>query len=240
LEQAGRIVRIEEALMQLAANHDGPTIASVQVGRIQPLGVEGVPSGFVKSAVVDPVEVTPLGLAGDEQADVSVHGGPDKAVYLYPSEHYPQWLRDVPRHERLLVAGGFGENITTTGLHEDGVCIGDVLRMGTAEVQVTQPRQPCFKLGLRFDDNGLGRLMVHSGRTGWYVRVLTPGRVQAGALIQTLRRPNPDWSVARFNRLITARREAPSEILAQVAALDGLAEVWKQGLLMALDQRHSS
>ncbi len=153
---------------------DAPRVMSVQAGRIAPLGPNGVPSGFVKSAVVDAVPVGHLGLEGDEQADLTVHGGPDKAVYFYPAEHYLDWLRDVPRHERALIAGAFGENLTTSGLTEDSVSIGEVLRIGSTELQVTQPRQPCFKLGLRFGDNTLGRIMMQSGRTGWYVRVLTP------------------------------------------------------------------
>jgi len=125
---------------------DTARVASVQVGRIAPLGPESVPSAFVKLPVTGPVHAATLGLAGDEQADLTVHGGPDKAVYLYPSEHYPLWLRDVPRHAQTLMAGAFGENITTSGLEEATVAIGDVFRIGTAEVQVTQPRQPCFKL----------------------------------------------------------------------------------------------
>src|SRR5689334_21378211 len=170
-------------------------VVSVQVGPIAPLGPSDrqVPSAFVKSNVIGPVRVEPLGLAGDEQADLTVHGGPDKAVYCYPSEHYPRWINDVPRHEAMLVAGAFGENLTTQGLNEVSVSIGDVFRIGSAEFQVTQPRQPCFKFGLRFNDNSLGRMMIQSGRTGWYVRVLKPGVLQAGDAMQTLRKPNPDW-----------------------------------------------
>ncbi len=206
-----------------------PRVASVQVGRIAPLGWQGVPSGFVKSAVSGPVRVALLNLEGDEQADLTVHGGPDKAVYFYPSEHYPDWIRDVPRHERALVAGAFGENITSTGLDESSISIGDVFRIGSAEMQVSQPRQPCFKLGLRFDDSSLGRIMMQTGRTGWYVRVLTPGVLQAGDEIELLRRPNPDWTVSRFNRFLLNRKSPKSEI-AELAALEGLADVWKQGL----------
>jgi MOSC domain-containing protein YiiM len=211
------------------------TVESVQVGRVAPLGPDGVTSGFVKSPVAGPVEAMPLGLRGDEQADLTVHGGLDKAVYFYPSEHYPRWGRDVPRHTPMLVAGAFGENITTAGLDEDSVSIGDVLRIGTAELQVTQPRQPCFKLGLRFDDSGLGRLMLQSGRTGWYTRVIIPGTLAAGDEIHVVRRPNPAWTIARFNRFIPRRRDARSEF-AELAALEGLAEVWKQAARDADDR----
>lgn len=218
--------------MQQAAHPELPTVASVQVGRIAPLGPQRVPSGFVKSAVPGPIHVVPLGLQGDEQADLSVHGGPDKAVYFYPAEHYPRWISDAPRHERLLIAGGFGENITTTGLDEDSVCIGDTFRIGTAEVQVTQPRQPCFKLGLRFSDNSLGRVMMQSGRTGWYVRVLAPGTLQAGDSILVLRRPNPRWTISRFNRFILGRRNAMTD-LAELTLLEGLADGWRQAIVEA-------
>ncbi|MBX3379059.1 MAG: MOSC domain-containing protein [Phycisphaeraceae bacterium] len=212
-----------------------PRVMSVQVGRIAPLGARGVPSGFVKSAVSGPVNVAPLGLHGDEQADLTVHGGPDKAVYFYPSEHYPSWLKDVPRHEHVLHAGAFGENITTLGLDEQTVAIGDVFRIGSAEFQATQPRQPCFKLGLRFNDNSLGRIMLQTGRTGWYVRVLTPGTLQAGDEIEVLRRPNPRWTIARFNGFIFNKKATKAEIV-EVAGLEGLAEVWRTGLEESLSE----
>jgi len=215
--------------MSVPLRAGSPRVLSVQVGRIAPLGARGVPSGFVKLAIAGPVNVAPLGLTGDEQADLTVHGGPDKAVYFYPSEHYPSWLKDVPRHEHALHAGAFGENVTTSGLDEDTVAIGDVFRIGSAEFQVTQPRQPCFKLGLRFNDNSLGRIMMQTGRTGWYVRVLKTGAVQAGDEIQILRRPNPQWSISRFSKALFNQRATKAEI-AEVAGLEGLAKVWKTGL----------
>ena len=203
-----------------------PRVVSVQVGRIAPLGPQRVPSGFVKSPVHGPVHAGRLDLTGDEQADPSVHGGPDKAVYCYPSEHYPLWLRDLPRHAQVLVPGAFGENLTTAGLDEGSVSIGDVLRVGSAELQVTQPRQPCFKLALRFDDKGLPRAMMKTGRSGWYVRVLIEGELQAGDAIHILRRPNPAWTIARFNALILGQGATRDEF-AELAALEGLAEGWK-------------
>ena len=215
-------------------SQDSPMVVSVQVGRIAPLGPQGVPSAFVKSAVVGPVQVGPLCLHGDEQADLTVHGGRDKAVYLYPAEHYPRWLRDLPAHELALIAGAFGENLTIAGLNEDTVSIGDVFGIGTAEMQVTQPRQPCFKLSLRFGDNNLGRIMMQTGRTGWYVRVLKPGALQAGDEIRTLRRPSRDWTISRFNRFISSRRDALGS-LAELAALEGLADAWKQQIVEALE-----
>jgi MOSC domain-containing protein YiiM/ketosteroid isomerase-like protein len=174
------------------------SIVSVQVGRVAPLGPAGVPSGFVKRPVSGTVAVTPLGLLGDEQADLRIHGGPEKAVYLYPEEHYERWRALFPEHAAALVPGGFGENLTTRGLDEATICIGDVLIVGTARLQVTQPRQPCFKLGLRFDDPRLARAMISHGLSGWYARVLDPGTVEANAPIRLFDRPNPEWPVARL------------------------------------------
>jgi len=153
------------------------SIVSVQVGRVAPLGSRQVPSAFVKRPIAGRVMVERLGLAGDQQADLRVHGGPDKAIYCYPSEHYAKWLAEHPSTESLLVPGGFGENLTTLGLDEDQLCLGDVLRIGGVKAQVTQPRRPCFKLGLRFADMQMLDAMLRSGRSGWYLRVLEPGLI---------------------------------------------------------------
>lgn len=203
-----------------------PTVVSIQTGRIAPLGPEGVASGFVKSPVAGPVRIGRLGLEGDEQADLTVHGGPDKAVYCYSFDHYCRWLDELPRHRLALVPGGFGENLTLTILDEDAVCIGDTFTLGTATLQVTQPRQPCFKLGLRFGDNSLGKHMMQTGRSGWYVRVLHEGTVRTGDTVQFTARPNPGWSVTRFNRFILSRRDDVRD-LTELASLEGLAPEWR-------------
>ncbi len=206
-----------------------PSIVSLQVGRIAPLGPNREPSAFIKQTLVGTAHVEPLGIVGDEQADLRVHGGPDKAVYFYPSEHYPRWLADVPGHEKILLPGAFGENITTLGLDEQTIAIGDILAIGSTQMQVTQPRQPCFKLGLRFNDNTLGRIMMQTGRTGWYARILRTGDLTAGDAIHVLHRPNPAWTISRFNQFIL-RRSATTEELDELAGLEGLAEVWRREL----------
>lgn len=209
-----------------------PRLLSVQVGVVAPLvdgKGESVPSAFVKSPVEGVVQADTLGLSGDQQADLTVHGGPDKAVYFYPSEHYAKWLQDTPRHERMLVAGAFGENLTTVGLDEESVSIGQVFRIGAVELQVTQPRQPCFKLALRFDDRTLGRIMLQTGRTGWYARVLKIGALQAGDRIHLLHEPNPRWTIARLNDFRRNRNRTRGEHI-ELAGLEGLAEVWKQAV----------
>jgi MOSC domain-containing protein YiiM len=203
------------------------SIVSVQVGTVAPLGPNGVPSGFIKRRTDGPVMAGRLGLAGDQQADRRVHGGRDKALYCYPGEHYTRWRSLAPQHAALLTAGGFGENLTTEGFDEDRVAIGDVFQIGSATVQVTQPRRPCFKLALRFGDPHVVRAMVRSGLSGWYLSVLDPGLIEAGAAIALLDRPNPQWSVARFNRLINERRGTVAQ-LAELAKLPGLARHWKQ------------
>jgi MOSC domain-containing protein YiiM len=197
------------------------SIVSVQVGHVAPLGPRQVPSAFVKKPVSGRVMVQRLGLVGDQQADPRAHGGPDKAVYCYPIEHYAKWLAECPWAKALLVPGGFGENLTTLGLDEDGVCVGDVLRIGGVTAQVTQPRTPCFKLGLRFANVQMLRAMTHSGRSGWYLRVFEPGLVEAGASITTIDRLNPSWPVARVNRLI--RGGARPDEIAELASLRGIA-----------------
>ena len=182
------------------------SIRSVQVGRIAPLGPDGVMSGFVKAPVHGRVEVGLLGLAGDEQADHSVHGGPDKAVYACPLGNYVAWKAAFPQYEALLVPGGLGENLTIDGFAEGEVCIGDQMQIGTAALQVTQPRQPCFKFALRFDDVAMPRAMVRNGMSGWYYRVLQPGALSAGDEVRLLERPHPEWTIERTNRQIIQRR----------------------------------
>ena len=197
----------------------GSTV-SVQVGQVAPLGPRQVPSAFVKRPISGRVRVQRLGLVGDQQADRRFHGGPDKAVYCYPIEHYAKWLEEYPSAEALLVPGGFGENLTILGFDEDDVCVGDILRIGSVMAQVTQPRTPCFKLGLRFANMQMLRAMTSSGRSGWYLRVLEPGLVEAGASITTIDRLTPSWSIARLNRLI--RGDARPDEIAELAGLRGM------------------
>ena len=197
-------------------------LSSVQVGRIAPLGPDGVPSAIVKSTVEGPVAVATLGLAGDEQADLTVHGGPEKAVYAYSAAHYPAWAADFPEHEDLFVAGGVGENLTIDGLLERDLCVGDVHAIGTARLQVCQPRQPCFKFSLRFDDNQLPKAMVRNGRAGWYYRVVEEGVLAAGDCVELADRPNPDFGFDRLVEIVN-RRRATSDEFEAMAKMQGLA-----------------
>jgi MOSC domain-containing protein YiiM len=186
-------------------------VASVQIGRAAPLGPEGVLSGFVKRPVFSPVEVTPTGIVGDQQADLRVHGGPEKAVYGYAASRYDAWLQAVPQHIALLVPGGFGENLTIAGCDETTVCVNDIVRIGSCLLQVSQPRQPCFKFALRFADPTMPQAMVRNGYCGWYYRVLRPGRLAAADTVTLEERPHPLWSIDRVNRRIVQRHGTPEE-----------------------------
>lgn len=206
---------------------NAPQIASIHVGKIAPLGSEGVLSGFVKHAVAGPVRVTPLGILGDEQADPSVHGGPEKAVYGYATSHYTAWRREYPQHSLLLVPGGFGENLAFDGLSESDLCVGDIHGIGSAQLQVCQPRQPCFKLALRFDDKHLPKAMIRNGRAGWYYRVLEPGVINPGDRVEVLDRLNPTFPFTRLVELISRGKASTAE-LEQMRDMPGLAQDWQQ------------
>jgi MOSC domain-containing protein YiiM len=205
---------------------------SVQVGRIAPLGPDGVLSGFVKHAVTERVEVRELGLAGDQQADLTVHGGPEKAIYGYAMRHYSDWLAEYPEHGDTLLPGAFGENLTIDGLAEDDICVGDVHRIGSAVLQLCQPRQPCFKFALHFNDSRLPKAMVKSGRAGWYYRVLEPGTLGAGDEIELVDRPQPEF---RFSRLISIVNRGQAT-LEEIAALATMPEVASWLRKLAQDQ----
>ena len=206
---------------------NAPQIASIHVGKIAPLGSEGVLSGFVKHAVAGPVRVTPLGILGDEQADPSVHGGPEKAVYGYATSHYTAWRREYPQHSLLLVPGGFGENLAFDGLSESDLCVGDIHGIGSAQLQVCQPRQPCFKLALRFDDKHLPKAMIRNGRAGWYYRVIEPGVINPGDRVEVLDRLNPTFPFTRLVELISRGKASTAE-LEQMRDMPGLAQDWQQ------------
>lgn len=211
----------------IAAIPTQASVLAVHVGRARPLGPEGVASGFVKDAVKASVRVRSLGLEGDEQADLRVHGGVDKAVYGYPVLNYEGWRADFPEHAAQFVAGAVGENLVITGLDEGSVCIGDVHELGTARLCVCQPRQPCFKLALRFGDERVVHAMVRNGRCGWYYRVLHEGEVRPGDPLRRVKRPNPDWTIARFVALASRRGFSESE-WQELANLEGLAASWQE------------
>lgn len=177
----------------------------LNVGLPAPLPYRGkqVQSGFVKRPVEGALWLSRTGLAGDGQADLKVHGGPEKAACVYPVEHYPYWEERLGRD---LPVAAFGENLSTTGLSEPGVCIGDVFRVGDGDrgavVQVSQPRQPCYKLAARHGEKRLALWVQQTGLTGFYFWVLEEGEVAAGDALRMVERPAPEATVAEANRVM--------------------------------------
>lgn len=178
-------------------------ILSVNLGTAQPFRGEET-SAIAKHTAAGPVAVGLLGLAGDEQADRTVHGGPDKAIHHYPRDHYPHWAGFLGAHPLLEGEGAFGENVSTLGLVEAEACIGDHFRLGTALIAISQGRQPCWKLDHRFGRKGVLGEVVRSGKSGWYYRVIEDGTVAAGDSLTLVDRPRPEWTVARVFTLLVA------------------------------------
>lgn len=191
-----------------------PRVRGVLTGPARPYTRPGSRSAIDKQPQPGPVAVGPLGLAGDEQGDLRIHGGPDKAVHCYAWGHYAHWRSALPTsrqaQERLQAPGAFGENLSLDGLDEHGVCLGDRWQIGSAQFTVSQGRQPCWKLNDRFGVPDMARRVQDSGRAGWYLRVVQPGQVQAGDALQLLERPHGDWPLARLLRLIAERDCAPA------------------------------
>lgn len=206
------------------------TIDSVLTGKIALLTDDSDLSAIAKSLVAGPREVGFLGIGGDEQADLRVHGGPDKAIHHYPRDHYSWWSEQLPERALLKDAGAFGENISTHGLTEGNVCIGDRFRLGSALVEVCQGRQPCWKQAHRLADKRVVAMMVKSGRTGWYYRVLEEGRVAAADALVRVACPHPEWTVERVTGIVVAGRERSAATLRSLRSLAALAEGWRARL----------
>ena len=186
-------------------------------------------SAIAKRAVTGSRQVGLLGIEGDAQADLTVHGGRDKAIHHYPRDHYAGWATLIGDHALLRQAGAFGENISTTGMTEEAVCLGDRYRMGSALVEVAQGRQPCWKQAHYLGVPRMVALMVASGRTGWYYRVIEEGAVAAGDALVLEDRPCPEWPVARlFGLLIGGKHRGEAEALAELAGHPLLAQEWRQ------------
>jgi len=187
-------------------------------------------TGIFKQAVAGRVAARGHNLAGDEQADPAVHGGPDKAVYAYPSEHYAFWCRELGVES--LPWGAFGENLTTEGVLEPDVGIGDRFRIGTVELEVSQPRLPCHKLALRHQRADLPKRFLATDRSGFYLRIVREGELGAGDTIERLSRDGRGLSVADVQRLASGPRDA--ETLRRAVEHPALAEVWRRELRQSL------
>lgn len=204
------------------------TVGSMFAGSPRPLGPRGALSSILKSPIVGPWTITTGGLVGDSQADTANHGGPDKALHHYPHEHYATWASDLPELAAALAdVPAFGENISTRGITEETVCIGDIYAVGSVRLQIAQGRQPCWKLNARFGVADMAYRVQKTGRTGWYYRVLTPGRIEPNSAIKLDDRPQPEWPLSRLIALLYTRTAAFDE-LAAMSELPELAEGWRK------------
>jgi MOSC domain-containing protein YiiM len=203
-------------------------------GPVAPLAGTATTSAIAKSPVAGPLRLGAEGFEGDAQADRRVHGGPEKAVHHYPFDHYAAWRADLGQLPLLAAPGAFGENVSTSSLTENSVAVGDIFRLGGALVQVSQGRQPCWKLNHRFGLSDMARRVQETGRTGWYYRVLQPGPVSPGDDLQLIDRLAPDWTLRRLWRAMYVDRLNRAE-LGAIAALDVLAEGWRRYAQRRLD-----
>lgn len=201
-------------------------IISVNVGLSREVNWKGrtVSTGIFKEPVNTRVMVRSLNLDGDGQADLTVHGGVDKAIYVYPFEHYDYWRTELPDTD--LTMGNFGENFTTTGLKEEDLNIGDRFQIGSVELMVTQPRMPCYKLGIRFGRADMVKRFLASRRTGFYFRVLQEGEVAAGDTLALVNRDENNITVADITQLYTREKNDP-ELLQRATQLEALPESWR-------------
>src|SRR5437773_7450964 len=201
-------------------------ILSVNVGLPREVAWEGklVTTGIFKEPVKSPVMLPRSNRDGDGQADLTVHGGVTKAVYAYPSEHYAFWRAELPTMD--LAFGMFGENLTTEGLLEDAVYIGDRFRVGEAELMVTEPRMPCYKLGIKFGRADIIKRFLASRRTGFYVAVTREGMVGAGDALELVGHEQQDISVADITRLYAFEKDDVKS-LGQATQIKALPESWK-------------
>ncbi|KAB2928317.1 MAG: MOSC domain-containing protein [Dechloromonas sp.] len=206
---------------------------SLFIGGIRPLPESGRPTGIYKRPVVAPLHLGPHGFAGDEQADRRVHGGPDKAVHLYPGAHYAALAARFPEAAGQLLPGSMGENIACAELVEGDVRLGDVWRLGEARLQVCQPRNPCWKIDERFACEGMAAFIAEQRLTGWYWRVLTAGRVSPGDELLLEHSPVENPTLAEAMSLWQTHRPELAE-LERLAAVSAIADNWRQKILQRL------
>jgi MOSC domain-containing protein YiiM len=212
------------------------TLESVQIGQPQTYQESATRDGnqrqwrsaIVKSSIVGPANVNETGLEGDVQADRQSHGGIDKAVLAYAASHYQLWRSELPAVDWR--PGGFGENLTIVGLDETTVCLGDHYRIGEVLFEVSQPRQPCWKLSRIWKQPDLTKRVVVSGRSGWYLRVRETGAIEPGQAVLLVDRPLPEWSVDRANQLMYGQVH-DQQAVETLARLPQLSLAWREDLI---------
>ena len=202
---------------------------------------DGEMSAIAKLAVDDAVELGPFGFAGNQVGDLLHHGGRDKAVHLYPAEHYPFWKEKYPELDILDRPGAFGENLSCRGLTEERLHLGDIFRLGEALVECTHARQPCWKLNHYFGQPDVMATVVKTAKSGSYFRVLEPGKVRAGDRFVQLDRQHPDWPLKRlFEVIIGGKHKGQGAELRELSRLPALAETWRKraAQLIPLADKH--
>lgn len=204
----------------------GVALVDLLVGAVAPLGPNAVPSGIIKRPVDTPLALTETGFVGDAQGDTRRHGGPEKAVHHYAFDHYEVWAAEIGPNAVLSMPGAFGENLSARGLIESDVAVGDVFKLGSAVLQVSQGRQPCWKLNERFSSKTMAREVQRTGRTGWYYRILQTGVVEPGDALILDDRQSPEWSVQRIWKTFSMDTMNRDELEA-IAALPTLAQGWR-------------
>ncbi|HAS6930571.1 MOSC domain-containing protein [Vibrio parahaemolyticus] len=172
-------------------------VKAVLAGKTVPYA-HGAQSAINKQVLPERQHATELGFTSDEQGDPRFHGGIQKALHIYPSEHYPIWQQELGERTIFQSAGGFGENISSEGVNESTICLKDKIRIGSTLLEVSQGRMPCWKLNVRFDQHDMARRLQDTLRTGWYFRVLEEGDIGAGDEIILCERPYPEWPLARI------------------------------------------
>ncbi|WP_217587866.1 MOSC domain-containing protein [Lentibacillus saliphilus] len=214
-----------------------PSIHQLYIGKVKELGDPHSTdkmdrpwtSGMFKTPVQTAVWLSETGFIGDEVADKKNHGGPEKAVFAYPAQHYRDWQEELGRDDQVMFPGAMGENFSVIHMDETTVCIGDTYQCGEAVIQVSQPRRPCWKPARRFRILDMALRIQHSGKTGWYYRVLKSGYVQAGDVFELLDRPYEEWTIAASNRVMYEGKKDIDQTRA-LASCDRLAENWKRTL----------
>jgi len=222
-----------------------PFIAELRTGKVKRLGREGAENpmertwetGMFKEIREGKVWLSKTGLEADEVADMKNHGGEEKAIFAYPMHHYDYWREKIPHAD--ISVGGMGENLVIADVDEFTVCIGDIFQFGEAIVQVSQPRQPCWKPARRYEVLDLALQIQHSGKTGWYFRVLEEGYVQTGETLQLMERPHEGWSIATCNEVM---HEKKYDLIAtrKLMLVEALAPNWKRTLQKRLRGAESS
>lgn len=216
-------------------------LASIQAGKTQSYGnpdktkfsEKAWVSGIFKSKMIQPAMITKAGIVGDEQADLSVHGGPDKAICVYSVDHFDYWKSELGIEFEV---GAFGENFSVGEVLEKDVCIGDIFSSGDVILQVTQPRQPCWKLARRWNVKELPALVQKNGKTGWYLRVLQEGSLVAPTDIELVERPYPYWTITHANHIMHVDKKNKEEADA-LASIKFLSDSWKNTLKKRVDKK---